>query len=103
MAYMLISSITYQNIQVSNISIYGIDVQQDYLNGGPTGDPTNGVIITNVTMKNIYGTVQAGEKDYYILCGNTSCSDFNWNNIHITGGTNSSCNFHPMGNFVCAP
>ena len=30
-----ISNITYSNIVVSNISIYGIDVQQDYLNGGP--------------------------------------------------------------------
>ena len=29
-----ISNITYSNIDVSDISIYGIDVQQDYLNGG---------------------------------------------------------------------
>jgi polygalacturonase len=29
-----ISNITYSNIFLSEISIYGIDVQQDYLNGG---------------------------------------------------------------------
>ncbi|TKA30620.1 hypothetical protein B0A50_02340, partial [Salinomyces thailandicus] len=62
-----IANITYQNIHVSNISIYGIDIQQDYLNGGPTGDPTNGVVIQNITMTNITGTVQSDAKNYYIL------------------------------------
>jgi polygalacturonase len=32
-----VSDITYSNIQLSGITDYGIDVQQDYLNGGPTG------------------------------------------------------------------
>lgn len=35
-----VSNIEWSNIQVSNISIYGIDIQQDYLNGGPTGKRT---------------------------------------------------------------
>ncbi|KAF1979351.1 glycoside hydrolase [Bimuria novae-zelandiae CBS 107.79] len=96
-----ISGITYRNIEVQNISIYGIDIQQDYLNGGPTGIPTNGVIINNITMQNIHGTVQSKAKDYYILCGEGSCSDFTFNNIAVSGGTNSSCNFHPEGNFKC--
>lgn len=96
-----ISGITYRNIEVQNISNYGIDVQQDYLNGGPTGEPTNGVIISNITMENIHGTVESDAKDYYILCGDGSCSDFTFNNINITGGTKSSCNFHPQGNFQC--
>ncbi|KAI4727145.1 glycoside hydrolase [Aureobasidium sp. EXF-10728] len=96
-----IANIEYRNIQVSNIDIYGIDIQQDYLNGGPTGSPTNGVIIKNITMSNIFGTAQAKAKDYYILCGDGSCSDFTFNNIHITGGTNSSCNVKPTGNFQC--
>ncbi|KAI4845585.1 glycoside hydrolase [Aureobasidium sp. EXF-8845] len=96
-----IANIEYRNIQVSNIDIYGIDIQQDYLNGGPTGSPTNGVIIKNITMSNIFGTAQAKARDYYILCGDGSCSDFTFNNIHITGGTNSSCNVKPAGNFQC--
>jgi polygalacturonase len=33
-----VTNIEWSNIQVSNISDYGIDVQQDYLNGGPTGE-----------------------------------------------------------------
>lgn len=86
---------------VYDISIYGIDIQQDYLNGGPTGMPTNGVIITNVTMENIYGTAESDATDYYILCGDGSCSDFTFNNIDIVGGTNNSCDYQPAGNFVC--
>jgi len=54
-------------------------------------------------MSNIYGTAESGAQDYYILCGNGSCSDFTFNNIDISGGTNSSCNVQPAGNFVCSP
>ncbi|ORY19440.1 polygalacturonase precursor [Clohesyomyces aquaticus] len=96
-----IAGITYRNITLENISTYGIDIQQDYLNGGPTGSPTNGVIITDITMENIHGTVTGKGKDYYILCGEGSCSNFTFNNISISGGKNPSCNFHPTGNFVC--
>lgn len=32
-----VTNITWSNIKVSGISDYGIDIQQDYLNGGPTG------------------------------------------------------------------
>ncbi|EHK97785.1 putative endopolygalacturonase D [Glarea lozoyensis 74030] len=48
-----IANITYSNIRLSNITDYGIDVQQDYLNGGPNGTPSNGVIIANVLFKNV--------------------------------------------------
>ncbi|CAJ2511684.1 Uu.00g073090.m01.CDS01 [Anthostomella pinea] len=98
-----IANITYRNIQVQNISIYGIDIQQDYLNGGPTGEPTNGVVIQNVTMTNITGTAESDAKDYYILCGEESCSDFTFDDIGIVGGTNSSCNVLPEGDFSCSP
>lgn len=93
-----ISNITYSNIAVSGISIYGIDVQQDYLNGGPTGIPSNGVIITDLTFQNITGTAIAGAEDYYILCGDGSCSDFTFTDVNIVGGTvASSCNYPPSG------
>lgn len=93
--------ITYQNISIANISTYGIDIQCDYLNGGPTGMPTNGVIITDIVMDNITGTVQSGAKDYYILCGESNCSNFTFNSISVVGGKNDSCNFKPAGDFVC--
>jgi Glycosyl hydrolases family 28 len=52
-----------------DISIYGIDVQQDYLNGGPTGNPSNGVIIENLLFNNVTGIAASGATDYYVLCG----------------------------------
>jgi polygalacturonase len=84
----------YKNIALSGITIYGIDVQQDYLNGGPTGDPTNGVIINGVIFSNVTGTATSTGTDYYILCGSGSCSDFTFTDVSITGGgIASSCNY----------
>lgn len=69
------------------ISSYAIDVQQDYENGSPTGDPTTGITVTGITFENIVGSVQSDAYEYYILCGSTSsCSDFTWSGIDITGG-----------------
>ncbi|KAJ7059727.1 neutral endopolygalacturonase SSPG6 [Mycena amicta] len=97
-----VTNIEWSNIQVSNISMYGIDIQQDYLNGGPTGTPTNGVIINGITMSNITGTATSQAKNYFILCGSGSCSNFTFQNVAITGGTADSCNFTPTaGNFKC--
>jgi polygalacturonase len=67
-------------------------VQQDYLNGGPTGIPTNGVDISDITFKNVKGTVASSAYNYYILCGSGSCSNFTFSGTSITGGK-SSCNF----------
>ncbi|KAF2127872.1 glycoside hydrolase family 28 protein [Dothidotthia symphoricarpi CBS 119687] len=97
-----ISDIIFENIRVENISIYGIDIQQDYLNGGPTGNPTNGVIIQNISIKNVTGTATEKGRDYYILCGSASCSNITINDVDITGGgVESLCNFKTNGNFDC--
>jgi hypothetical protein len=37
-------SITFQNIRVENATKYGLVIQQDYLNGGPTGNHTSSLI-----------------------------------------------------------
>ena len=93
-----VTDITYSNIVLSDISIYGIDVQQDYLNGGPTGDPTNGVIISGVSFMDVTGTCTTAGTDYYILCGSGSCSDFTFSGVDITGGgVASSCNYPSTG------
>ncbi|EKD14929.1 uncharacterized protein L3040_003857 [Drepanopeziza brunnea f. sp. 'multigermtubi'] len=93
-----VANITYSNIQMFNISDYGIVVQQDYLNGGPTGTPSNGVIIENVLFKNITGTVTSDGISYYVLCG-TGCKNFVFEDVKITGGkpNSSSCNFPASG------
>ncbi|KAH6721047.1 glycoside hydrolase [Leptodontidium sp. MPI-SDFR-AT-0119] len=94
-----ISNITYQNIFMTNTSDYGIDVQQDYLNGGPTGIPSNGVIIENILFKNVTGTTSGeGSINYYVLCGEGSCSNIVFEDVKINGGANaSSCNFPESG------
>lgn len=93
-----IENIIYKNIVMFNISDYGIDVQQDYLNGGATGDPTNGVIISGVTFDNVTGTVASDAYNYYILCGSDSCSAFIFTDVAISGGgESSSCNFPSSG------
>ncbi|KAB8071694.1 endopolygalacturonase D [Aspergillus leporis] len=89
-------NIRYENITLSDITDYGIDVQQDYLNGGPTGEPTNGVTISNVTFVDVTGTMSDGQ-DYYILCGDGSCSNFVFEGVDITGGSDDSCNYPSTG------
>ncbi|PYH83733.1 endo-polygalacturonase D [Aspergillus uvarum CBS 121591] len=89
-------NIRYENITLSGITDYGIDVQQDYLNGGPTGEPTNGVAIENVTFVDVTGTMSDG-KDYYILCGDGSCENFTFEGVSITGGSGDSCNYPDSG------
>ncbi|KAH8885812.1 hypothetical protein GQ53DRAFT_876604 [Thozetella sp. PMI_491] len=87
-------NVTYSNIYVSNIKTQGIDIEQDYLNGGPNGLPTNGVAVANINFSNITGWVAPGAADYYILCGVGSCKNFTYNGVDITGGTvDSSCNY----------
>ncbi|GJC89558.1 polygalacturonase [Colletotrichum liriopes] len=89
-----INNVTYQNISLSGITTYGIDVQQDYLNGGPTGKPTNGVKISNIKFIGVTGTATSSAYNYFILCGDGSCSGFTFSGTHITGGgKGGSCNY----------
>ncbi|KAH9881893.1 hypothetical protein J1614_001064 [Plenodomus biglobosus] len=98
----LIQNILFENIRVENISTYGIDIQQDYLNGGPTGNPTNGVTIKDIAIRNITGTATKEGRNYYILCGSTSCSNITIDDVNITGGgVPSLCNYKTNGNFDC--
>lgn len=83
-----VSDITYSNIVVSDITDYAIDIQQDYENGSPTGDPTTGITISGVTFSSITGSVSGDDAySYYILCGSTSsCEKFTFTDIDISGG-----------------
>jgi polygalacturonase len=95
-----VSAVTYEDITISNISIYGIVVEQDYENGTPKGTPTNGVPITDLTLNNVYGTVESGATDIYILCASGGCSDWTWSSVSVTGGKKSTgCKEIPSGAF----
>lgn len=85
-----VSDITYSGIYLSAITDYAIDVQQDYENGSPTGDPGSDCTISGVTFEDITGTTSGDDAySYYVLCGDGSCTDFTWSGIDITGGSTS--------------
>ncbi|EQC34264.1 polygalacturonase [Saprolegnia diclina VS20] len=91
-----VSGITYSNIQLENIGKYGIVIEQDYLNGGPTGKPTNGVPITNVTLNKITGSVSSKATNTYILCAQGACSNWKFTGVAVTGGKASTkCSYIP--------
>lgn len=97
----LVSGVKFQNINLSNIAKYGIDVQQDYLNGGPTGSPTNGVKITDITFNNIHGFVKSSGTNAYLLCGSGSCSNWTWSQINVKGGKTSTACKNVPSNATC--
>lgn len=89
-------------------------IEQDYENGSPTGTPTDGVPITELTISDVTGSVADGAAPVYILCA--SCSDWvsflgfartldglltniqTWTDVAITGGTTSTeCEGIPSG------
>ncbi|KAI9360069.1 putative extracellular polygalacturonase [Zopfochytrium polystomum] len=84
-----VKNVNYTDITLSNINKYGIVIEQDYLNGGPTGTPTGGIPISGVTLNGVRGTVSSSAKySTYILCA--ACSGFSFSNINITP-KNSNC------------
>ncbi|CRG92375.1 polygalacturonase [Talaromyces islandicus] len=93
-----VSGVTYKDITLSNITKYGIVIEQDYENGSPTGKPTTGVPITDLTLDGITGDVASDATNIYILCGDGSCSDWTWNEVSVTGGsTSDECKNIPSG------
>ncbi|KAI9351590.1 polygalacturonase, partial [Zopfochytrium polystomum] len=79
-----VRNIHYSNVILDAITIYGIDIQQDYLNGGPIGVPTGGIPVSNVFLTNISGTITSDAKySVYILCADGACSNFTFTGINV--------------------
>lgn len=93
-----VKNVTYSDIKLSGITDYGIVIEQDYENGSPTGTPTTGVPITDLTIEKVKGSVESDATPVYILCGSGSCSDWTWSGVSITGGeTSRKCKNIPSG------
>ncbi|KUI56213.1 hypothetical protein VP1G_03614 [Cytospora mali] len=89
-----VNGITYDDITLSGINKYGILIEQNYKSGDLKGDPTSGIPITNLVMKNIDGSdaVSSSGYDVVIVCGSGACSDWTWSDVTVTGGkTYSDC------------
>lgn len=92
-----VNNVTYKDITLSNISKYGVVVEQDYQNGSPTGKPTNKVPITGLTLSGIKGSVTSSALPVYILCGSGSCTNWKWD-VALTGGKKcTTCSNVPAG------
>ncbi|KAL5338971.1 glycoside hydrolase [Aspergillus crustosus] len=93
-----VTGVKFEDITLSGITKYGIVVQQDYENGSPTGTPTNGIKVDDITFKKVTGTVKSSATDVYILCGSGSCKDWTWSGNKISGGKKSEkCKNVPSG------
>ncbi|KAI9931147.1 hypothetical protein ASPWEDRAFT_166906 [Aspergillus wentii DTO 134E9] len=93
-----VTGVKFEDITLSGITKYGIVVQQDYKNGSPTGKPTNGVKVDDITFKKVTGTVKSSATDIYILCGSGSCENWTWSGVDVKGGKKSSkCKNVPSG------
>ncbi|KAL2126648.1 hypothetical protein VTI74DRAFT_475 [Chaetomium olivicolor] len=91
-----VSDIKYEGITLSGITKYGVVIEQDYENGSPTGKPTAGVPITDLTLSGVTGTVSSSATDIYILCAKGACSNWTWTNVSVKGGkTSSKCSNVP--------
>nr|ADU33253.1 endopolygalacturonase [Sitophilus oryzae] len=98
-----ISDVTYKNIKLSGITNYGINVQENYANGGDSGDPLGNIPITNLNLQSVTGSMSGGSSSMsvYILCGDGGCSNWAWSGVSISSAKKSnSCNFTPSG-FTC--
>ncbi|KAI1636459.1 endopolygalacturonase [Biscogniauxia mediterranea] len=93
-----VNNVTYTGITLSNITKYGVVVEQDYENGSPTGTATSGVPVTDLVLSGVAGSVADDATRVYILCGEGACSDWTWESVSITGGAASSkCTNVPSG------
>lgn len=97
-----VSGVVYKNITLKNIAKYGIVIEQDYENGSPTGTPTAGVPITDITIQNVKGTVASSGTNIYLLCAKGACSNWTWSGNSVTGGKKSTkCSNIPTGGAAC--
>jgi polygalacturonase len=80
-----VSDVRYKDIKLEGITKFGIIIQQDYRNDGPTGTAGNSVPIKGVTLSNIKGSMKSGQ-GVYVNCGKGTCTGWTWSDIDVKGG-----------------
>jgi len=95
-----VSNVIYSDNKASGISQYGVIIEQDYKNGGPSGTPSNGVTLGPVMF---YGnnTVAVGSKakEVYVLCGELCKGTWDWSGLTTSGGSAGSSNYYEITGF----
>ncbi|KAJ3400537.1 hypothetical protein HDU80_006866 [Chytriomyces hyalinus] len=89
-----VSNIAYNNVQFDGITKVGVSIQQDYLNGGPTGVAISKMPITGVTFTNVGGSMAAGSKtkSVHLLCAPGMCTDIHFTDLKIKAASNNAKN-----------
>ncbi|XP_025829801.1 polygalacturonase-like [Agrilus planipennis] len=82
----IVRNITYEDIILENIRDYGITIRGDYVNNGVTGPPLPGFNISDITLRNIHGTVQRRGTNVIILLADGVASHWTVENIDVHGG-----------------
>ncbi|XP_060535308.1 polygalacturonase-like [Cylas formicarius] len=98
-----IKNVVYKNIQMSGITRYIINVQEDYAGGSSTGNPKANIPITGLDISGITATTSGSDCiPVYILCASGGCSSWTWGSISYSGSAkaNSCTNYTPSG-FSC--
>nr|ACF19803.1 endopolygalacturonase [Alternaria macrospora] len=81
-----INKVTYEDITLSEISKYGVLIEQNYDGGDLHGDADTGVPITALTPDNVTGGVSSSGYDVVVTCGKGSCTGWTWTGVDVTGG-----------------
>lgn len=89
-----VTNVTFENTFLHDIQSYGIVIQGNYLNLGPRGDPTGGVPISGLTIRNIYGNVLRSGANYYVWV--TNATNWDISNVLVSGGKKTlKCKGYP--------
>ncbi|CAN9309385.1 unnamed protein product [Alternaria alternata] len=81
-----INKVTYEDITLSEISKYGVLIEQNYDGGDLHGDADTGVPITALTLDSVTGGVSSSGYDVVVTCGKGSCTGWTWTGVDVTGG-----------------
>ncbi|WVW80371.1 hypothetical protein I302_102352 [Kwoniella bestiolae CBS 10118] len=98
-----VSDVTYSNNKITNALKYGVVIQQDYENGSSTGEPTNGIEISNIVFDtgNTVETASDAKFGVYVLCGDGSCTgNWDWSGLTVSGAENSISGDPPITGFT---
>lgn len=84
---------------IEDIVKKGIVIEENY-GGSKNTSARNNIPIRNLTLKNIFGSVNLAAVPIYILCADDGCFDWTFTNVLIEGSKENNCNYTPE-NFDC--
>nr|AFP33368.1 polygalacturonase 8 [Apolygus lucorum] len=92
-----VTNVTFEDVTLANITQFGVTMIGNYnlAHGDPHGEPTGGVPISGLVLKNVVGTVNPKGTNIWVYV--TNATDWSWD-IDVTGGTKTrTCEGFPDG------